>query len=660
MPVVLAAPASAVTNVICVLPASGAGCNSTVATVQLAITAANGNGLANTIQLGAATYSDGPYVLFGGTHAIALKGAGQASTFITLPPSATFDTYIDATAAVVSDLTVTMASVSSNGDVGVHLGNGSSATNLTVDDLVNNAAVNDAGITANLSTLTNVTVDLSPVAGSGTTAIFSAGSNTISDITLTASQAFELSDPGTTDHVTRAHLRSDNLGVVTDGGTIDIDDSVIDLGTSTGTGILAANFNGGGNNLVISADHVTIVGGTAGSRGARVAAITANASQAATLNLTNSIVRGPATSLVADAHNNGGVLAPSTATLNVGYTDYESTDVNIDPTTGSGGISFGTGNLVAVDPSFVSASDHHLTPGSPVVDKGDPAAGGPATDLDDQPRVVDGDAVAGAVRDMGAYELPDTVAPDTTIDSGPTGPTNDSTPTFTFSSGAGATFECRLDAGSFAPCVSPFTAPAPLADGPHTFDVAATDAATNTDPSPASQAFQVDTVPPTVSLLSGPSGLTTDATPTFTFTGEAGATLECRVDTATYAACASPFTTGTLTDGPHTFSVRATDAAGNQATSAASAVTVDTVAPAVTITKKPAKRTTKRKVKIAFTSEAGSSFECQVDGKAWKPCTSPLKLKVKVGKHTVLVRATDVAGNLGTPAKVKFRRVPRA
>ena len=49
------------------------------------------------------------------------------------------------------------------------------------------------------------------------------------------------------------------------------------------------------------------------------------------------------------------------------------------------------------------------------------------------------------------------------------------------------------------------------------------------------------------------------------------------------------------------------------------------------------------------------------DKKDWKACTSPLKVTVhKLGKHVVLVRAIDAAGNVdATPAKVKFKRVPR-
>ena len=99
--------------------------------------------------------------------------------------------------------------------------------------------------------------------------------------------------------------------------------------------------------------------------------------------------------------------------------------------------------------------------------------------------------------------LPEPVPPDTTITSGPSGlfaanTTNDSTPTFTFtSSETGSTFECKVDDGAFGGCTSPFTT-AHLADGSHTFSARAIDAAGNVDPTPATRTF---TVAPRCSIL---------------------------------------------------------------------------------------------------------------------------------------------------------------
>ena len=255
----------------------------------------------------------------------------------------------------------------------------------------------------------------------------------------------------------------------------------------------------------------------------------------------------------------------------------------------------------------------------------------------------------------------DTTAPQTTIDAGPTGPTNDSTPTFSFSSEAGASFQCRVDSAAFAACSSPHTTAA-LANGAHTFEVRASDAAGNTDATPASRAITVDTVAPQTTIDAGPTGPTNDSTPTFSFSSEAGTTFQCRVDTAAFTACSSPHTTAVLAGGAHTFEVRATDAAGNtDATPASRAITVDTAAPQTTITNPPPATTTSTAAQFTFTaSETGSTFECSLDGAAFTACTSPQSYTgLATGTHTFSVRARDAAGNLdATPATHSWTITP--
>ena len=87
----------------------------------------------------------------------------------------------------------------------------------------------------------------------------------------------------------------------------------------------------------------------------------------------------------------------------------------------------------------------------------------------------------------------DTTPPGTTINSGPSGTVNSRSASFTFSSDEpGSTFECRLDAGSFASCSSPKDY-SELTDSSHTFEVRAIDASGNTDATPASRTWTVDT-----------------------------------------------------------------------------------------------------------------------------------------------------------------------
>jgi hypothetical protein len=84
----------------------------------------------------------------------------------------------------------------------------------------------------------------------------------------------------------------------------------------------------------------------------------------------------------------------------------------------------------------------------------------------------------------------------------------------------------------------------------------------------------------------------------------------------------------------------------------------DTTPPEATITKGPKDKTKKKTATFEFSSsEAGSTFQCQLDGQeAFKPCSSPTTFKVKKGKHTFTVIATDATGNTdATPASDSWK-----
>ncbi len=158
----------------------------------------------------------------------------------------------------------------------------------------------------------------------------------------------------------------------------------------------------------------------------------------------------------------------------------------------------------------------------------------------------------------------DTRAPDTTIDSGPSGLERSGSAQLTFSSTeAGSSFECRLDdATAWSPCTSPaeFTG---LGQGTHTIRVRATDAPGNIDASPAERTWTVDTAPPETVIDSGPSSGGRSTHAGFVFSAESAATFECRLDDETWHACVSPLELTGLAVGGHVLRVRATDAAGN-------------------------------------------------------------------------------------------------
>ncbi len=128
-----------------------------------------------------------------------------------------------------------------------------------------------------------------------------------------------------------------------------------------------------------------------------------------------------------------------------------------------------------------------------------------------------------------------------------------------------STFSCRLDVGPWQKCSSPQTY-TKLDEGGHTFAVRATDEAGNTDPSPATRDFTVDTTAPDTKIVTAPpQGDTGEKGSTFEFVAtDKDASFECSLDAAEFAACASPTTYFGLKEGEHVFRVRAVDAAGNR------------------------------------------------------------------------------------------------
>nr|MBA2383348.1 Ig-like domain-containing protein [Actinomycetota bacterium] len=258
--------------------------------------------------------------------------------------------------------------------------------------------------------------------------------------------------------------------------------------------------------------------------------------------------------------------------------------------------------------------------------------------------------------------IPNTTPPDTTIDSGPSGPTASTAATFTFSaSEGGATFRCRLDSGTYATCTSSKSYTG-LSQGLHTFAVYATDAAGNPDPSAATRSWTVDTTAPAAPAITAPANNSTNTSGTIVISGtaEPAATVEVfdgvapQGTTTADVAGAWSKTLGTVSDGSHTYTAKATDAAGNSSPSSNSrTVTVDATAPETTIVSGPSGTTTSTSASFTFSSnEGGASFACSLDGAAFTTCTSPQSFSgLAEGAHVFSVRATDALGNTdATPA----------
>lgn len=82
----------------------------------------------------------------------------------------------------------------------------------------------------------------------------------------------------------------------------------------------------------------------------------------------------------------------------------------------------------------------------------------------------------------------------------------------------------------------------------------------------------------------------------------------------------------------------------------------DQTPPTVKIISAPKKvKSTKAKIKFS-SSEAGSKFTCKVNKAKAKPCKSPYKAKLKKGRNTITIIATDRAGNPSKARKVVIKR----
>ena len=275
--------------------------------------------------------------------------------------------------------------------------------------------------------------------------------------------------------------------------------------------------------------------------------------------------------------------------------------------------------------------------------------------------------------------LIDTVLPETTLDQTPDAIENTDAATFEFSSDelVGTTFECRLDSsdpGDWAPCTSPRQLTG-LGEGSHTFEVRATDRAGNTDASPDSFTWVVDTIAPLAAVITdGPGNASgdsvTDDEAQLTFTGEAGATLECRLDRAgapegSFAQCSSPRDYANLVDGEYTFLVRVVDAAGNVSPEATYEWTVDSTPGLTQIVSGPPRFTNNEPAPTPFvfsSTESPVTYQCQLDVLSPTPSTGTPAACNETGEifpagggtdgttYRLRVRSVDSAGNVDITA----------
>ena len=153
--------------------------------------------------------------------------------------------------------------------------------------------------------------------------------------------------------------------------------------------------------------------------------------------------------------------------------------------------------------------------------------------------------------------------------------------------------------------------------------------------------------PPSPVVSANAPAATSDKTPSVTFTVSGRPkTLTCKVDSGVAAACTSPFTTPSLSDGNHTVTVTATDYFSHSG-HAAKAIKVDATKPKVKFSKAPAKNTKSKKAKFKIKTESGAELTCKLDKEKAKSCSKSPKFSVGPGKHKLKVTAIDAVGNAG-------------
>lgn len=264
----------------------------------------------------------------------------------------------------------------------------------------------------------------------------------------------------------------------------------------------------------------------------------------------------------------------------------------------------------------------------------------------------------------------DVTAPDTVIDSGPSGPTGSTSASFAFTSTEdGSSFQCSRDNVAFASCSSPRLYSG-LTEGAHTFAVRAIDLDGNIDATPATRSWTIDTVAPAAPAITSPADGSAFTTHDVTVTGTAVPTSTVRVlDGATPIGSTTADAAGNWSlqaspaDGSHTYKADAADAAGNISAPSAPVTIAVTTVPETTIVSGPSGTVVSRSGTFVFSSdETDATFECSLDGAVFAPCTTPKTYTgLAAGAHTFSVRARDAAGSIdATPASQNWTVVSTA
>jgi large repetitive protein len=208
----------------------------------------------------------------------------------------------------------------------------------------------------------------------------------------------------------------------------------------------------------------------------------------------------------------------------------------------------------------------------------------------------------------------------------------------------------------------------PLADGSHSVNATATDPAGNTSPVSNTNNFTIITSKLMVPTITEPKNgtLTSDTTPTLKGKAAPGSTVTIFIDGVSVGMVVADsmgdwtFTPAqSVGEGMHAITVSASKGPQQSDTSAPTTFTVDSVPPDTGFKTKPEVETTSATGEFEFSStETDVTYECNLDGAEFAPCDPKKSFPdLAIGPHTVVVRATDKAGNVDpTPASYTWNR----
>ena len=140
--------------------------------------------------------------------------------------------------------------------------------------------------------------------------------------------------------------------------------------------------------------------------------------------------------------------------------------------------------------------------------------------------------------------------------------------------------------------------------------------------------------------------------------GPVGSRTECKLDGGAFQACSSPRTYHGLAAGAHTLNVRALDT-GDPSPRTVSEwfYIMGPGAPDTVIDSGPSPSTTSRSASFSWhATQAGSRYQCSLDGGAFGSCSSPRTYNgLALGPHVFAVRAVNFASETDvTPATVAW------